>query len=453
MKSVVSVIVRAVILGLGLATLFTAKAAESIFHAAPKPLARDAVVQDWPRFLGPNDNATSSETKLLKTWDKEGPKLVWEFPKGGGHACPAIVGNSLLLFHRVESRETVDCLDAKTGKLLWHSDYEAPYRDRYGSGAGPATNPLIDHDRVFVFGISGLLHCFDLRDGSTIWRRNLAADYAMEPNFFGHGSTPLITGNRLIVNVGGKNNVCAVALDPATGKELWQAHHEWGASYASPIPATFFGRECVLLFAGGESHPPTGGLLCLDAATGKVLNATPHRADIAESVSAASPVVIGNRVFVSEAYGPGGAMIEIAPDFSAKRVWGAKKFGVYFMTPLALDGYLYGFDGQHPRLAELVCYEAATGRQMWREEFGGKFQRGTLLAVDGEVLCLGENGVLAWLNLSPKGAKILQSATLFSAPETWTLPALSQGLLYVCENARDNSGKGPRVICYDLRGE
>ncbi len=431
----------------------TASAAEPIFYSAPKPLSKDAITEDWPRFLGPADDAVSGETKLLKTWDKSGPKTVWEFPKGGGHACPAIVGDRLVLFHRIENLETVDCLDAATGKPLWHSDYEAPYRDRYGSGAGPATNPVVAGGHVFVFGISGLLHCFDLRDGSVIWKRDLATEYAMEPNFFGHGSTPLVMGNRLIVNVGGKDNICAVALDPATGKELWRAKHAWGASYASPAPATFYGRECVLIFAGGESHPPTGGLLCIDAATGAVLNATAHRAEIAESVSASSPVVIGNRVFVTESYGSGGEMIEIAPDFSAKSAWKAEKFGAYFMTPIAKDGLIFGFDGQHPRLAELACYDAATGRQMWRDDLGGKFQRGSLLAVDGAFLCLGENGEFAWLDLSPKGAKILQSATLFHAPETWTLPALSRGLLYVCENTRDGSGKGPRVICYDLRGE
>ncbi len=432
---------------------FPAFATEPTFHAAPKPLTKTAVTEDWPRFLGPHDNATSAATHLLKTWPAGGPAVVWEFPKGEGHSCPAIVGDRLALFHRIDGREAVDCLDASTGKPLWHSDYAAPYRDRYGSGDGPATNPVIADGRVFTFGISGQLHCFDLRDGQVIWQRDLEKEYAMLPNFFGHGSTPLVMGNRLIVNVGGADNVCAVELDTATGKELWRAKHPWGASYASPIPATFYGRECVLLFAGGESRPPTGGLLCIDAVTGKVLNATPHRAEIAESVSASSPVVIGNRVFVTESYGSGGEMIEIAPDFSAKSVWKAENFGAYFMTPIAQNGYLYGCAGQQPRLAELVCYEASTGRQMWGDDLGGKFQRASLLAVDGAFLCLGENGTLAWLDLTSKCATVKQSATLFSAPETWTLPALSRGLLYVCENSRDSSGKGPRVICYDLRGE
>ena len=408
---------------------------------------------DWPRFLGPNHDASSSETGLLKSWKNGEPKISWEFPKGTGHSCPAIAGGRLVLLHRIEERETVDCLDAETGRVLWHFDYAAPYRDRYGAGEGTRASPVIAGERVFIAGITGLLHCLDLRDGTVIWKRNLASDYAIAPNFFGYGSTPLALGARLIANIGGKENICCVALDVATGKELWRAKHEWGASYASPIPAKLHGRECVMVFAGGESRPPIGGLLCIDAATGEVLNATPHRPTIAESVSASSPVVVGNRVFVTESYGSGGEMVEIAPDFSAKSVWKTENFGAYFMTPVAKEGYLYGFDGQQPQLAALVCYEISSGKEMWRDQLGGKFQRGSLLAVDGAFLCLGENGNLGWLDLTPRGAKVLASTTLFRAPESWTLPALSHGRLYVCQNTRADPGVGPRLICYDLRGK
>jgi outer membrane protein assembly factor BamB len=424
----------------------------AVVYDAPKPLAKEAKTEDWPRFLGPHHNATSGETKLLHEWPDGGPKAVWEFAKGGGHASPAIVGERLVLFHRLGERETLDCLHSESGKALWHFDYAAPYRDRYGSGDGPRTNPVIDGERVFAFGITGLLHCLDLRDGRLVWKRDLGADYEMAPNFFGHGSTPLVVGSRVILNIGGKNGVCCVALDVETGRELWRARHEWGASYASPIPAQLYGRECVLVFAGGESRPPTGGLLCIDAKNGDVLNATPHRPRIAESVSASSPAVVDHRVFITESYGSGGEMIEIAPDFSARSLWKAENFGAYFMTPAAKEGYLYGFDGQQPPLAELVCYEISSGKEMWRDALGGKYQRGSVLAVDGAFLCLGENGTLAWLELSPRGARVLTSASLFNAPETWALPALSRGLLYVCQNAAGDRGTKPRLICYDLRG-
>ena len=425
----------------------------AIFHAAPKPLSSQAKTDDWPRFLGPTNDAASSETHLLEAWPKGGPAKVWEFEKGTGWACPAISGDRLVLFHRRDGREVVDCLHRETGKPFWNFSYDAPYRDRYGASDGPRTSPVISGKLVFVVGVTAQLHCLDLETGKVIWQRDLQNDFALLPNFFGRGSTPLILGNQLVLNLGGKGDVCVAALDLATGKTLWTSRHEWGASYASPIPATIHGRQCVLVFAGGESRPPTGGLLCLDAKNGEVLNATPHRADIAESVSASSPVVVGNRVFVTESYGSGGEMIEIDPDFKAKSAWRSEHFGVYFMTPVVQDGCLFGFDGQQPRLAELVCYEAASGKELWRDDLGGKFGRGSLLRTASGAIGLGEFGDLALLELSPKGVRIKQQVKLFNAPETWTLPALSHGLLYVCQNERSSDGKAPRLICYDFRGE
>jgi outer membrane protein assembly factor BamB len=419
-------------------------------------LCLSASADDWTHFLGPNHNATSAETKLLKNWPPAGPPVLWEYAKGSGYACPAIAGRQLVLFHRVEDREVVDCLGAFDGKPLWKFDYPAPYRARYGDRASTRSSPVIADGRVFTYGVAGLLHCFDLATGKVVWQRDFAREPGLAPAFFGIGATPLVMGKRIILNVGASDGTCVIALDTATGKELWKAKHEWGASYASPIPATIHGRECVLVFAGGQSRPPTGGLLTLDATTGEILNATPHRAPIAESVSASSPVLADGKrglVFVSESYGSGGAMIEIAPDFSAKIAWSTDKLAAYWMTPIVKDGCLYGFDGQDQRLASLVCLDIATGKELWRDELDGKFQRGSLLAVDGGVICLGENGDLGWLELSPKGVVVKQHVKLFDAGETWAGPALSGGLLYVMQNEPGASGTKPRLICYDLRLE
>jgi len=417
-------------------------------------LCGSARADDWARFLGPTHNAVSRETKLLHEWPSGGPAVVWEYPKGVGYACPAIAGGRVVLFHRVEEDEVADCLDARTGKRLWTHRYAAPYRARFGDRPSTRASPVIAEGRVFTYGVAGMLHCLDLASGKVVWKRDFAVEPGLAPAFFGTGATPLVLGKQLIHNVGASDGTCVIALDTATGRELWSAKHEWGASYASPVPATIHGRECVLVFAGGQSRPPTGGLLTLDATTGEILNATSHRAEMAESVSASSPVVADGKrglVFVSEAYGSGGAMIGIAPDFSATRPWRTDALGVYWMTPIVKDGCVFGVDGLNQRLAALVCLEASTGKQLWRDELGGKFQRASLLVADGAVLCLGENGDLAWLDLSPKGAVVKAHAQLFNAPETWTAPALSNGLLYVSQNEQGAGGTKPRVICYDLR--
>ena len=423
-------------------------------------LALATQAADWPRLLGPKDDATTTETGLLRELPAKGLPILWEIEKGSGFGGPAIAGDRLIFFHRVDTKEVVECVSAETGKGIWKMSYPAVYRPRYGGSEGPRTSPVIADGRVFTFGITGSLHCFDLASGKVLWERDCAKDFAMDRQFFGFGSTPLVMGQRLIVQVGGMvegKHVNAVALDVATGKLLWSAKHEWSASYASPTPAKLHGRECVLIFAGGESRPPTGGLLVVDAADGAVLSATPHRAEIAESVNASSPVVVSAeagkaaRVFVSESYSAGGRCVEIAPDFSAKSAWQADSFGMYWMTPLVRDGCIFGFAGQSENLAELACYEVATGKERWRTDLGGGFGRASLLATGDGVLCLGEFGDLAWLELSPQGAKVRSQCRLFHAPETWTLPALSNGRLYVSQNESGGAGQKRRIICYDLR--
>ena len=148
-------------------------------------------------------------------------------------------------------------------------------------------------------------------------------------------------------------------------------------------------------------------------------------------------------------------------------MWTTQEFGLHFNTPVYRDGYLYGFDGRNEPDASLACVDAATGKVVWREtpewtetvENNGRPQpqlvgtyRGSLLAVDGQFLCLGELGHLLWLDLTPKGYKQVSRAWLFAARESWGLPVLSRGLLYVAQNTRDVlSGARPRLLCYDLR--
>jgi len=149
---------------------------------------------------------------------------------------------------------------------------------------------------------------------------------------------------------------------------VWGAGSKWGASYASPIPATVLGRRRVFVFAGGESRPPTGGLLCIDPATGKVDFDFPWRAGRAESVNASAPLVVGNQVYISECYGPGGTLLDLMPDGTCKQVWNNNVLNTHFMTALYKDGYLYGVDGHGPQNAPLVCIELRTGKEMWRTE-------------------------------------------------------------------------------------
>jgi outer membrane protein assembly factor BamB len=437
------------------------------FLVAPKPLIPGAVTTDWPCLLGPTHNEVCTETHLLKQFPPGGPTLVWEAGKGEGYASPVVAGNRLVLFHRVANQERIDCLDATTGKANWSYAYPTEYTDDWGYTNGPRSSPAIGGDALFAIGAEGKLHCLDLATGKLRWQHDLMDEYKLAKGFFGVGASPLVEGDQLIVNVGAKGGPCVVAFDVHTGKTVWSAGTQWGPSYATPVPATIHGKRRVLVFAGGKSSPPTGGLLCIDPANGKLDFEFPWRGTRRESVNASSPVVIGNDVFISECYGSGGTLLEITDDFKPKVLWTNPNFRTHFMSAIEKDGYLYGVDGHGPDDAFLVCVELKTGKEVWRTQpewnesvdtpdGPRQIPTGTyrcwLMPADGHYLILGEFGHLLWADLTPKGFKELQRAWLFAADETWTPPAISKGLLYVSQNGRDAIHRtGPRVLCYDLR--
>jgi outer membrane protein assembly factor BamB len=247
----------------------------------------------------------------------------------------------------------------------------------------------------------------------------------------------------------------------------WGAGEEWGPSYASPVPAEVHGRRRIFVFAGGESRPPSGGLLAIDPANGKVDFSFPWRSRTYESVNASTPLIIGNQAFISATYRTGAALLNLAPDGSHSVAWTAPEFDLHWTIPIHRDGHLYAFAGRNEPDASLMAVELATGKTAWQKvpewqemvvvngEQRAIYEstyRGSLLWVDGRFLALGEHGDLLWLDLSPKGHKELARTKLFRARETWTPMVISRGLLYVTQNNRDQlAGTTARLLCYDLR--
>ncbi|MEM8952859.1 MAG: PQQ-binding-like beta-propeller repeat protein [Verrucomicrobiota bacterium] len=438
------------------------------FHNPPAPLTPNAKYEDWPRFLGPNDDASSAEIPLAFPKTNTPPPIVWELQKGAGYAGPSVAGGKLFLFHRLDENEVLECRNPETGTLLWSHHNPVEYRDRYGFSPGPRAAPVIDKNRVYTLGVTGHLACHDTASGELIWSREINSEYHVPTYFFGTGPSPLVHQNKLILNVGGRepedNGVCVIALDKLNGETLWETRDPWGASYASPIIASLHNRDRLLVFAGGESKPATGGLLCIDPDSGKVFDRFPWRADKYESVNASTPIVLpDNRVFISECYQLGGVLLEYDENARSSVVWEAPAFGMHWMTPLLVDGVIYGFSGRNEPDALLSCYDATTGTERWREDlswrkvidgrnFGWGFFRGSLLQTPELTIALGELGTLAIFELTPNGLEIPYQTDLFFARETWTLPVLYKGLLYVCQNTPDViSNAPPRLLCYSLR--
>jgi hypothetical protein len=210
------------------------------------------------------------------------------------------------------------------------------------------------------------------------------------------------------------------------------------------VLATVAGQRWCFLFA-------RGGLVGLEPAAGKVEFRYPWRARELESVNAANPVVVGDRVLISETYGPGSALLKIRPG-GCEEIWAdarkgrGKSLQCHWSTPIHVNGYVYGCSGRHTGNAELRCVELETGKVMWRQP---GLTRTSLLLVDGHFVCLGEDGVLRLLKVNPKRyeevsvltPKGMRGEPLLRYP-CWAAPILSHGLLYL--------RGGGRLVCLEL---
>ena len=185
---------------------------------------------------------TETERPRTKHWPtsgpSDGPKTLWQRPVGQGYAGLAVIGQTAVLFHRVENEERVEALDAASGKELWHFAMPTSYVSGISPDDGPRCVPLVHGDKVIVFGVQGMLACLRLADGKKEWSHDTHAEFRTPEGYFGAGSSPIVEGDKVIVNVGGaKAGAGVVAFSLASGKVLWQVGHD-DASYSSPVAVT-----------------------------------------------------------------------------------------------------------------------------------------------------------------------------------------------------------------------
>lgn len=382
---------------------------------------------DWPQFLGPQRNGVSTETGVLARWPASGLPLLWQREIGEGYASPVISAGKLILFHRVGDLDTTECLDASTGKAVWRSTYSTSYDDPLGKGNGPRSTPVIASGRVYTLGPGGQLRCLALDTGKVVWSRDLSRTYQLRPNFFGIGSSPLIEGKRLLLNVGAEE-AGIVAFDTETGKELWRSTDQ-EASYSSPIAATVDGVRHVLLFT-------REGLVSLDPENGKVRFAKRWRSRMHASVNAASPVLLGgDHLFLSACYNTGAVLLKVKKD-GVEEVWkNDESLSCHFGTPVAVGEQLYGFHGRQEEGGQLRCIDWKTGKVRWTQDGYGC---GSLITVGGKLIILGETGKLTLAEATPRAFTEISSVQALGRPCRAQL-ALADGLLF----AHD----GRKVVC------
>ncbi len=337
---------------------------------------------DWPQFLGPERNGTYAGNDLASSWPPSGPPVVWKKDIGEGFASPVVAGGKLILFHRFGGNEVIECLDAKTGTKVWSYAYRTEYRDDFGFDEGPRSAPVIADGAVYTFGAEGVLSAVDFATGKKRWSVETHRVFKVKKGFFGAAGSPLVEGGLVIANVGGPG-AGIVAFNANTGDVAWKATSD-EAGYSSPSIATIGGVRHALFFT-------RTGFVDLDPSNGQVRLTMPFHSRFSSSVNAATPLVIGNLIFVSASYGTGAMLLEVNGS-EYRKVWSSdESMSNHYSTCVHLDGYLYGFHGRQEEGQELRCIQLRTGKVMWSVE---GFGAGTVTLAGDRLLVLRENGEL-----------------------------------------------------------
>jgi outer membrane protein assembly factor BamB len=386
--------------------------------------------RDWPQFLGPDRNGVYDGAPLLETWGATGPRVVWRKQVGQGFSGPVVVENRLILFHRVENREVVEAFDARTGASEWQYGYPTAYRDDFGFDEGPRAVPVIADGVVYTYGAEGQLHAIDLASGKKIWSEDAMRRFKVPKGFFGAAGSPLVENGRVLANIGG-DKAGIVAFDAKTGKVLWTATDDQ-ASYSSAVSATLGGRRLAVFLT-------RAGLVGLDPANGMVQFQRRWRARIAASVNAATPLVIGDLLFVSAQYGPGAAVMRVEGS-TLTDLWASDDvLSNHYATSVYLDGHLYGFHGRQEFGPSFRAVELRTGKVRWSQE---QFRAGNVTLAGNRLLILREGGELIIAAASPEAFRPIARAQILPATVR-AYPALADGFLYV---RNENT-----LVCLDLR--
>jgi outer membrane protein assembly factor BamB len=378
-----------------------------------------AIAGDWPQILGPHRNGVADGEILEERWPKGGPKIEWQFPVARGFAGVAVAAGKVAIFDRQEDSEVVTVRDVKTGKTLWSVKAPVRYESTIASDDGPRCVPLIHDNRVFVLGVAGRMRCLLLADGGEQWQRELFKDFDVPPSYFGVGSTPLLVGDKLLVNVGGRDSSGIVAFRVADGTTAWKATEE-GASYSSPTLATIDGRQ-IAIFVTRLS------VVGLEPQTGKVRFRFAF-GQRGPTVNAATPLVIDGHLLVSASYGVGAVWAKLGAN-SAQELWRSDEImSSQYTTCVFKDGALFGIDGrQDIPPAHLRAFDPRSRKVFWTEE---NFGTGNLILAGDKLLIMKTDGELILAAADKSRYRELARAQILDGTAQ-PLPALANGRLYV----------------------
>jgi outer membrane protein assembly factor BamB len=374
---------------------------------------------DWSHWLGPNGDGTSSESE----WKSEISDPVWKSKVGVGFSAVSVANGKLYTMghdgKKTGGKETVYCLDSKTGKAMWKHSYPAPLIDYLHEG-GPCSTPTVDGAIVYAISKHGLLHAYLAKDGQIIWKKDMMKVAGMKrPPEWGFAASPYVLGEQLMIEAG-----ATYSLNKKTGEVIWKSK-TYRPAYGTPIHFQPGGQSIIATLK-------TDGLVLLDSKNGKTLAF--EKWETSYRTNASTPIVRGDKIFISTGYQRGCALFQWKKG-KLQKLYENKVLSTHMNHAILLDGFLYGFDGNVHMAGkkDFVCMEFLTGKEKWRIADRG-LMVGSLMVAGDRMIVLGQRGELVFAKVNPSNFKELSREQAIGG-RCWTMPVLSNSILYL-RNAR-----------------
>ncbi len=322
-----------------------------------------------------------------------------------------ISGKELEAYY-VKNQAGIDGILTKADIRRYYGGY------RNGFGDGPRGTPTIEDNRVYVEGGFGDLSCLDAATGKTLWHVNLTEKFRGGRPGWGYSESPLIVNDLVIVTPGGADGTIA-ALNKNTGDLVWRSSDlKQGAHYSSPMFAEIAGVPQIVQFANQSVFGVT-----LNG--GKLLWSYDGSANGTANIS--TPTIFGDHVLSSSGYGKGAGLVKVTnvstDEQKAEEIYYEKKLSNHHGGIIKVGDHVYGFGGA------LVCMNFLTGEIVWQERSVGK---GSVIAADGMLYLLGENAEVGLAEATPEGYREHGRFKIdnFSKP-AWAHPVVANGKLFL----------------------